>query len=183
MASNKNKREVTFELLDEDYKAFGRYRILYTDQGHRLVRRQRITYVFSGVMIALLFTIFKVDHSFTILAYVVAAALVVVGLVFAEAMVLRQQDKVIENSAATADRVHAGENKIRFDEDSFTTYGGGDEQTFPYSDIKLIDLTEEGIYVWMSDTMIMPIPLHAFRGMEEMKELYKWVRDKAGVNQ
>ena len=100
-----------------------------------------------------------------------------------EAIVLRQQDKVIESSAATAERVHAGENKIRFDEDSFTTYGGGDEQTFAYSDIKLTDLTEEGIYVWMSDTMIMPIPLHAFRGMEEMKELYKWLRDKAGANE
>ena len=30
----------------------------------------------------------------------------------------------------------------------------------------------------MSDTMIMPLPLHAFRGMEEMKELCKWLRAK-----
>lgn len=180
MANKGNKREVKFELLDEDYKAFGRYRILYTDQGHKMVRRQKITYIGSGVAIALLFTLFKVDHSFTILAYVVAAAMVVVGLLFAEAIVLRQQDKVIESSSASAERVHAGENVIRFDDDSFTTYGSGDEQTFSYSDIKLIDLTEEGIYVWMSDTMIMPVPLHAFRGMEDMKELYKWLRDKTG---
>jgi hypothetical protein len=41
-----------------------------------------------------------------------------------------------------------------------------------------IDLTEEAIFVWMSDTMIMPLPLHAFRGMEEMKELCKWLREK-----
>ena len=30
----------------------------------------------------------------------------------------------------------------------------------------------------MSDVMIMPVPLHAFRGMDEMKELYKWIKEK-----
>lgn len=183
MANKTNKREVRFELLNEDYKAFGRYRILYTDQGHKMVRRQRITYILSGVIIALLFTIFKVDHSFTILTYVIAAALVVVGLLFAEPMVLRQQDRVIEGSSNSAERVHAGENIIRFDDDTFTTFGDGDEQTFQYSDIKLVDLTEEAIYVWMSDTMIMPVPLHAFRGMEEMKELYKWLKERTDIKE
>lgn len=178
MAANKNKREVRFELLDEDYKSFGRYRILYTEQGRKMVQRQRLTYILSGIIMALLFTVFKVDHSFTMLAYVVSAALVVVGSFFAEAIVLRQQDKAIENASADATRVHAGENTIRFEDDSFTTSGNGDDQTFSYSDIKLVDLTEEAIYVWMSDTMIMPVPLHAFRGMEEMKDLYKWLRDK-----
>ena len=67
---------------------------------------------------------------------------------------------------------------MKFGDDDFTTYGNGDEQTFKYSDIKLIDLTEEAIYVWMSDTMIMPVPLHAFRSMENMKELYKWLKEK-----
>jgi hypothetical protein len=102
----------------------------------------------------------------------------VVGLVFAESFVLRQQDRAIQDSAGSAERVHAGENTIKFGEDSFTTYGNGDEQTFSYSDIKLVDLTEEAIYVWMSDIMIMPIPLHCFRGMDEMKELYKWLMTK-----
>ena len=58
------------------------------------------------------------------------------------------------------------------------TITGSDVQKFKYSDIKLIDLTEEAIYVWMSDTMIMPVPLHAFRGMPEMKETYKWIKEK-----
>ena len=30
----------------------------------------------------------------------------------------------------------------------------------------------------MSETMIMPIPLHAFNGMDEMKETYKLIRQK-----
>lgn len=179
MAYNKDKRELRFELSDEDYRSFGRYRIMYTDQGHRMVTRQRVTYLFSAAMIALLFTLFKVDHNFTIFAYVVAAAMAVVGIFFAEKMVLSQQDKAIQASAGDAERVHAGESKIVFGEDTFTTYGSGDEQTFSYSDIKLIDLTEEAIYVWMSDTMIMPLPLHAFRAMDEMKELYKWLKAKA----
>ena len=178
MAPNRNKREVKFELNDEDYRAFGRYRIMYTDQGHKMVRRQRLTYVATAVMIAALFTLFKVDHSFTMLMYVIAAALAVVGIFFAEALVLRQQDKAIEANKNSAERVHAGESKIRFDDDSFTTYTNNDEQNFSYGDIKLIDLTEEAIYVWMSDTMIMPLPLHAFRGMDEMKELCKWLREK-----
>ena len=45
-------------------------------------------------------------------------------------------------------------------------------------DIQQVDLTEEAIYVWMSETMIMPIPLHAFTGMDEMKEAYKLIRQK-----
>lgn len=181
MAPNRNKREVKFKLTDEDYRAFGRYRILYTEQGHKMVRRQRLTYVATGIMIAALFTLFKVDHNFTMLMYVIAAALVVVGIFFAEALVLRQQDKAIEATQNSAERVHAGESTVKFDEDSFTTLTGDDVQTFGYGDIKLIDLTEEAIYVWMSDTMIMPLPLHSFRGgMDEMKEFCKWLREKNG---
>ena len=155
MASKKNKRELKFTINDNDYKSFGKDRIMYTEQGHKMVRRQRLTYLIGAAMIALLFTVFKVEQSsFRYLMYVIAGALAVVGIFFAEALVLRQQDKAIEASA------------------------NGDDQVFKYSDIKLIDLTEEAIYVWMSDTMIMPLPLHAFRGMEEMKELCKWLRAK-----
>ena len=179
MASKKNNREVKFKLNDNDYKSFGKYRIMYTEQGHKMVRRQRLTYLFGAAMIALLFTVFKVEQSsFRYLMYVIAGAMAVVGIFFAESLVLRQQDKAIEASANTAERVNAGENTVRFDDDTFTTSGNGDDQVFKYSDIKLIDLTEEAIYVWMSDTMIMPLPLHAFRGMEEMKELCKWLRAK-----
>ena len=179
MASKKNKNEIKFTLKDSDYKSFGKYRIMYTEQGHRMVRRQRLTYLIGAAMIALLFTVFKVEQSsFRYLMYVIAAALAVVGIFFAEALVLRQQDKAIDATANSAERVNAGENTVRFDDDTFTTSGNGDDQVFRYSDIKLIDLTEEAIYVWMSDTMIMPLPLHAFRGMEEMKELCKWLRAK-----
>ena len=179
MASKKNKNEIKFTLKDSDYKSFGKYRIMYTEQGHKMVRRQRLTYLIGAAMIALLFTVFKVEQSsFRYLMYVIAGALAVVGIFFAESLVLRQQDKAIEASANTAERVNAGENTVRFDDDTFTTSGNGDDQVFRYSDIKLIDLTEEAIYVWMSDTMIMPLPLHAFRGMEEMKELCKWLRAK-----
>lgn len=172
------KKEIRFKLGDEDYRSFGRYRILYTDQGHKMVRRQRLTYIGSGVVLAGLFTLFHVDPKFTYLMYVIAAALVVVGIFFAEKMVLKQQDSAIEGSMNSADRVHAPENVVRFDEDSFTTTAGEDVQTFAYKDIKLIDLTEEAIYVWMSDMMIMPLPLHAFANMKDMKELYKWVLEK-----
>ena len=178
MAANKNKREVKFTLKDDDYRAFGRYRIMYTEQGHRLVRRQRMTYLITAAMIAGLFTLFKVDHTFTMLMYVIAAAMAVAGIFFAESFVLRQQDKAIEASENSAERVHAAENRIIFDDDKFTTHAGEDVQEFAYKDIKLVDLTEEAIYVWMSDTMIMPLPLHAFRGMPEMKEMYKWIREK-----
>ena len=175
--ANKRK-EVKFKLNNEDYRAFGRYRILYTDQGHKMVRRQRITFIAMGVMIAALFTVFHVDQKFTYLMYAIAAVLIIVGAVFGEKLVLRQQDKAIEDAKDSAERVHAPENVVRFDDDSFTTIAGEDVQTFAYKDIKLIDLTEEAIFVWMSDTMIMPLPLHAFKGMAEMKDLYKWVREK-----
>ena len=172
------KREVQFKLTNEDYKAFGRYRIMYTDQGHKLVRRHRLTYLITAVMLAVLFTVFHVDQKFTILMYVLAGVLAVVGIFFSEKLVLRQQDKAIEASENSAERVHAAENRIIFDDDKFTTHAGEDVQEFAYKDIKLVDLTEEAIYVWMSDTMIMPLPLHAFRGMPEMKEMYKWIREK-----
>ena len=179
MAANKNNREIRFVLKDEDYNAFGRYRIMYTAGGRKLVNRQRITYIISGAMIAILFTIFHVDPSFTKLAYAVAAVIGIGGAVFAERMVLRQQDRAIKADADSLERVHPEENFIKLGDESFETRAGSDVQTFSYGEIKLIDLTEEGIYVWMSDTMIMPIPLHAFRGMPEMKETYKWIKDKA----
>ena len=182
MAANKKAREVKFVITNEDYRAFGRYRIMYTDQGRKMVRRMKLTYVASGIIVALLFTIFHVDPNFTKLMYVVSAAMVVAGIFFGEKMVLSQQDKAIEKDKNSAERVYAAENTISFGEDSFTTSGGGDEQHFTYKDIKQIDLTEEAIYVWMSDTMIMPVPLHAFKNMEEMKDLYKWLKVKVEEN-
>lgn len=177
MANNK-KNELQFKFTDDDYKAFGRYRILYTDQGHKMVRRHRLTYLIMAAMIAVLFTVFHVDKTFTYLMYAIAVVLVIVGVFFSERMVLRQQDKAIEADQNSAERVRAVENTIKFQEDRFETIAGEDVQSFSYKDIKLIDLTEEAIYVWMSDTMIMPLPLHAFRNMNDMKELYKWLKAK-----
>ena len=110
--------------------------------------------------------------------YVIAAAMALVGIFFAESMVLRQQDKVIASTANSAERVHAANNIIRFDEEGFTTYAAGDEQRFSYKDVKLVDMTDQAIYTWLSDTMIMPIPLHAFKNMSEMKEFNKWFKER-----
>ena len=178
-ANNKKKKEIHFILTDEDYMAFGRYRIMYTKGGHALVRRQRITYFISGAAIAILFTVFHVDPAFTKLAYAVAAVIGIGGVVFAEKLVLRQQEKIIKKTQDTSvESVHPDENIIILGDDELHTKAGSDEQSFPYEDIKLVDLTEESIYVWMSDTMIMPVPLHAFRNMDEMKDVYNEIREK-----
>ena len=124
MAADKKTREVQFTLNDEDFKMFGRYRILYTDQGRKLVWRQRLTYLISAIAIAALFSVFHVDKGFTILAYIVAAAMAA------------------------------------------------------YKDVKLVDLTDQAIYTWLSDIMIMPIPLHAFKDLKEMKAFCKWFRER-----
>ena len=67
---------------------------------------------------------------------------------------------------------------ITIGDDALVTEAGEDHQEFDYKDIRQVDLTEEAIYVWMSDTMIMPVPLHAFAGLDEMKEAYKLIRQK-----
>lgn len=178
MASNKNKREIRFALNDDDFASFGRYRIMYTAGGRKLVNRQRITYIISGLAIAALFTVFHVDRNFTILAYIAAAVIGIGGAVFAEKMVLRQQADSIKKSADSLERVHPEENIITFGDDALITDTGSDHQEFDYKDIKLVDLTDDAIYVWMSDTMIMPVPRHAFRNMDEMKATYNLIRDK-----
>ena len=178
MATKKNPRVIKFVLTDDDYLAFGRYRILYTEGGRKLVNRQRITYLISGIAIAALFTIFHADHSFTMMAYAIAAVIGIGGPIFSEKLVLRQQEKAIKESADSLDRVHAEENTITIGDDALTTDTESDHQSFDYKDIQKVDLTEEAIYVWMSDTMIMPIPLRAFAGMPEMKEAYKLIREK-----
>lgn len=178
MATKKNPRVIKFVLTDDDYLAFGRYRILYTEGGRKLVNRQRITYLISGIAIAALFTIFHADHNFTLMAYAIAAVIGIGGPIFSEKLVLRQQEKAIKESADSLDRVHAEENVITIGDDALTTDAGEDHQSFDYKDIQKVDLTEEAIYVWMSDTMIMSIPLRAFAGMPEMKETYKLIREK-----
>jgi len=180
MATNKNrhKNEIRFILNDDDYSAFGRYRILYTAGGRKLVNRQRLTYFISGLCIALLFTVFHVDHSFTILAYIIAAVVGIGGPLISERMLLRQQDRAIKESGNSVERVHPDENVITLGDDKLITDAGSDHQEFDYKDIRLVDLTEEAIYVWMSDTMIMPIPAHAFSSMDDMKETYNWIREK-----
>jgi len=178
MATNKNRKQLKFVLNDKDYEAFGRYRIMYTAQGRRMVLRQRITYIISGICIAALFYVFPVSQSFTRIAYVVAAVIGIGGAIFAEKIVLKQQRQAIERAEATAESVNQPENTVRFDDETFETKAGDDVQTFRYADIGLIDLTEEAIYVWMSDEMIMPVPLHAFRSLDDMKELYKWIKAK-----
>ena len=67
MATKKNPRVIKFVLTDDDYLAFGRYRILYTEGGRKLVNRQRLTYFISGLCIAALFTLFHADHQFTMI--------------------------------------------------------------------------------------------------------------------
>lgn len=178
MATNKNKRVIRFTLNDEDYRAFGRYRIMYTEGGRKLVNRQRITYLISGLAIAALFTVFHVDHNFTILAYIVAAVVGIGGPLMAERMLLRQQDNTIQASKDNLERVHPEENVVTMADDELITEAGEDRQVFDYKDIKLVDLTDEAIYIWMSDTMIMPFPKHAFRGMSEMKAAYDWLQAK-----
>ena len=178
MATNKNKRVVRFKLNDDDFRAFGRYRILYTEGGRKLVNRQRLTYLISGLAIAGLFTLFHADHNFTMIAYAVAAVIGIGGPIMSEKILLRQQDKNIQSSVDDVERVHPEENVIIMSDDELVTEAGSDRQTFDYKDIKLVDLTDDAIYVWMSDTMIMPIPLHAFRNMEEMKKAYNWLQAK-----
>lgn len=178
MATKKNPRVIKFVLTDDDYLAFGRYRILYTDGGRKLVNRQRLTYFISGLCIAALFTLFHADHQFTMIAYAVAAVIGIGGPIMSERILLRQQEKAIKNSTDTIERVHAEENVITIGDDALVTQTGEDHQEFSYKDIKAVDLTEEAVYVWMSDTMIMPVPLHAFAGMDEMKEAYKLIRQK-----
>ena len=178
MAVNKNKREVRFALNDDDYNAFGRYRIMYTVQGRKMVNRQRLTYIISGAAIAILFTVFHVDPNFTKLAYIVAAVIGIGGAFFAEKILLRQQGNAISKDASTPERVHPTENVVRFGEENFETQAGEASESFKYSDIKLIDLTEEAIYVWISDEQIMPVPLHAFRNMDEMKDVYNEIREE-----
>ena len=178
MASKKSKNVIKFTLTDDDYVAFGRYRILYTSGGRKLVNRQRLTYFLCGVMMAALFTVFHVDRSFTIFAYIVAAVLGVGGPIIAERMVLRQQSEAIKKGQNSADSIHPEENTVIIGDDFLITDTGSDHQEFDYKDIKLVDLTEEAIYVWMSDTMIMPIPLRAFKDMDEMKATYRKIREK-----
>ena len=182
-ANNKKKNELQFKLTDDDFKLFGRYRILYTDQGHKMVMQQRLTYLISAAAVAVLFTVFHVDKKFTILMYIIAAVFAVIGIFFAETLVIRQQDKEIAKTENSAERVHAATNIIRFEDDGFTTQAAGDVQHFAYTDIKLIDLTDHAIYVWMSDEMIMPLPLHAFKDLKDMKETCKWLREKAGLSE
>jgi uncharacterized membrane protein YobD (UPF0266 family) len=178
--ANKGAKVLEFKLTDDDYKDFGRYRILYTDGGRKMIRRTRLTYIIMGVGIAALFTVFHVDPKFTKLMYAISALMVLYAVFFAERNVLKQQERAIDASKNDLDRVHPTNNVIRFYEDTFTTASGENESTFNYTDIKLVDLTETAIYVWMSDQMIMTIPLHAFRDMDDMKELYKWIKAKKG---
>lgn len=176
--ASKNYRELHFQLNDDDYKAFGRYRIMYTTGGRRMVRRTMFTYIVIGIGVAILFTLFPVDTKFRYLMYAASAICIVYGVLFSERSLLRQQDQAIENGRMDAERIHPAMNVINFGTDTFTTSSGDDAATFRYDEIKLIDLTETAIYVWMSDTMIMTIPLHAFKNMTEMKELYKWLKAK-----
>ena len=182
-ANNKRKNELQFKLTEDDIKLFGRYRILYTKQGHRMVLQQRLTYLISAAALAVLFTVFHVDKKFTIMMYITAAVIAFVGIFFAETLVIRQQDREIAKTESSAERVHAVTNTVRLEEEGFSTFAAGDEQHFKYTDIKLVDLTDHAIYVWLSDEMIMPLPLHAFRDLKDMKETCKWIREKAGLNE
>jgi hypothetical protein len=176
--ANKNTKEIRFKLNDDDYKEFGRYRILYTPGGRKIVNRQRITYLISGIMLAVLFTVFHVDPNFTKLIYAVAAVIGIGGVLFADKIILRQQSKIIDKEMSEAGRVHPEENVVTFEDDELITAAGEEVQRFSYSDIKQVDMTESAIYAWMSDTMIMPLPLHAFKGQKAMEDMYNWLQDK-----
>ena len=130
MATKKNPRVIKFVLTDDDYLAFGRYRILYTEGGRKLVNRQRLTYFISGLCIAALFTLFHADHQFTMIAYAVAAVIGIGGPIASERLLLRQQEKAIKNSTDSIERVRAAENVITIGDDALVTEAGEDHQEF-----------------------------------------------------
>ncbi len=178
MASNNNFRDLKFTLNDADYKAFGRYRILYTRDGRRIVNRQRLTFVIVAVGIIILFAIFPVGEGVVKMAAGIMTVAGIIGVALSRRMILKQQERAIDASSLDIERVRPVENRISFHDDFFTTVTGDDENTFTYSDMKLVDLTEDGIYVWMNDKMIMPLPAHAFKSVKDMEDAYKWLITK-----
>ncbi|NLY87533.1 MAG: YcxB family protein [Clostridiales bacterium] len=176
--NNKNIRELKFTLNDDDYKAFGRYRILYTRDGQRIVNKQRWTFIIVAIGVIIIFALFPVGAKVFKMTVAIMTVAGLCGVAMSKNMVLKQQARAIDASSMDIERVRPAENKITFYDEFLSTIAGADESTFTYTDIKLVDLTEEGIYVWMSDKIIMPLPAHAFRTVREMEDTYMWLIEK-----
>lgn len=172
MASKKNLKELTYILNDDDLIAFNQYYIQHSKFGKRLVWRQRL--IFPAFLLIFLFITygFKSEHRIIVGGTVLLGAISVFMFFYAKRLVLKQQARAVRNSENDLSRIHVNETIVRLGDDEFEAVNADGAQTFNYTEVQKLTLTENGIYVWMSDQMAIPISKSAFKRPGDMDEVF-----------
>ena len=178
MAQKKNLRELSYILNDDDLIAFNQYYIQNSKFGKRLIWRQRL--IFPAFLLIFLFITygFKSEHRIIVGGAVLLGALSIFMMFYAKTLVLKQQAKAVRNSENDLSRIHINETHVSFRDDEFEAVNADGDQTFNYTEVKKLTLTENGIYVWMSDQMAIPISRSAFNRPGDMEELFDFLVKK-----
>lgn len=178
MAQKKNLREISYILNDDDLIAFNQFYILNSKFGKKMIWRQRLIFpVFLLMFLGITYG-FKSEPRIIKGGAILLGALSVFFFFYAKRLVLNQQVKAVRNSANDLSRIHANETIIKFGDEEFEAMNVDGDHTFNYSEVKKISFTENGIYVWMSDTMAIPISKTAFNRPGDMEELFDFLVNK-----
>lgn len=178
MAQKKNLKEISYILNDDDLIAFNQYYILNSKFGKRLIWRQRLIFpAFLVIFLAIMYAC-KSEHRIVVGGTVLLGTISVFMFFYAKRLVLNQQVKAVRNSANDLSRIHANETIIRFGDDEFEAVNSEGDNFFKYSEVKKLSLTEDGIYVWMSERMAIPISRSAFNRPGDMEELFDFLVNK-----
>lgn len=178
MANRRNFTNLKYVLTDEDTIAFNKHYILHSKQGKKMITEQRVIFPILTLVVYAMMTFFKFTNTLTLVVTgLLAAASVYVGI-NAKNMLLKQQEKLVKKGAYNLESVHRSEAVLDFKDDVIYSSYEGSEKDIDYGEIWKVTMSDRGLYLWLSETVAMPIPISAFPREEGMGKLFELLKEK-----
>ena len=178
MATRNNFKDLKYVLTDEDTIAFNKHYLLHSKAGKKMIMEQRIIFPVLTVVVFAMMRFFKFGNTLTLVVVGLLAAASVYVLFNAEKMLIKQQEKAVRKAAFNLESINKEESILKFrDENIYSSYEGA-ESEIEYDKIFKVSMSETGIYLWISETSAMPIPVSAFPREEGMPKLFDYLKEK-----
>ncbi len=174
-------KTLEYTLRDSDYVAFNRYHLTNSKDGKKVILRQQLVMIIAAAGIFALFCVFKTSPKIRNLVGIICALFALYAIFFGKKMVLKASERAAMEGSGDLGRLHPELNTVTFKGKSFSVETESSSNEFYYSDVYAIDMNEDGIYIWISASVAMSIPTHAFRTRAEIQETYDWLREKCGL--
>ena len=171
-------KRLEYIITDEDKIAFMKYHIKQSRQGRRAVMIQRFVYLLFAALFCAPFFIMDASKNVRMCIVMFSFGLAIIGGIFARKMVITANEKSIMRDSSSLANLHPDKNYVTFKSKAVNISAEGNSRDISYSDIKIVEQNEDGIYIWPSVDEVIQIPAHAFGTKKDKDATYEWLKKK-----